>query len=912
MKKTIFIFLSLILALLISCDNITDLEIPESISIKNNRAYDIKVGTFIMNDYFSTDTILDAVKPDGESNNSGLSVYDYNPGNSKAMTYLFNYNLASIPLDFNEYLKNIDFDTKLSQGMSKKIKIPKLNDMDISSSLDFGNISKAIQDNFNLEASPITVSELGDGTYIKIDSANGKNTNKIPIKISSPSFTSAEFTEGKLELTLSPEDSNFGSGYKFEITDAFLQDEKGNTISSSGASDITSGGKITFDLAGKKLKSSIVLVLNGEYGGGTLGKTHKYKTSANAKKFKLKKIEGLSITENDLDAKNANSMTLEQNKKIKTSDIASFLVEATIEKGEISFNATLPDGWSGFSIKTEFSVSGGLKASNSELKDDSGDGKYAICKRLNLAGKKIKKGDIDINIKMGFSFKNATLTFDGNSNTASMGGKFSLESLKDVVVDINSLVGAGDLSYAFSEDIDSSTSSYLSAIWINNLFLKGSFTTNLENSNFIIKMKTSSNFFGIPQKTITAKLSDKSPQIFEKLMEQETKIDFASKSKMDFSISIALEGDDAQNPGQVKFSRLEFDREYDFNASFEIGFDMVKTELNATNAEITGKMETGINISEIFSDICNEKKEISSEIDKLLLPENSVKTYIFISKPSAQNHDPLSGISMKGKVLCKYKINKQEYAKPIIGTASSEDIFAFKNPVDFKSLSENGNVIKLTHDELKQKASAVNESFTSIINDRPENLEIEYAIKLGGGKITITKDDIDAFTKEKATSISLHAAIVIPFEFEIKKGTEIRLNITDIINDDDSKKDDFFDRDSAEDFEDEIKLADCIKSIDFSFDTTGLEGNTATPTVELYEKWPDNVKIQKSIALKNGKQTLSLMSDDAKNVMNHYPFKPDIIFSIGEGIFAIPRNMKTSVRIKIQTDGEYEAWNKND
>ena len=101
------------------------------------------------------------------------------------------------------------------------------------------------------------------------------------------------------------------------------------------------------------------------------------------------------------------------------------------------------------------------------MTDESRSGSYLVSKYSNLAGKPLKKDDIEIKIGMKFAFNNATLYFD-ESNSAMMQGKCSIKSLGDVVADIDALIPPEDLTYDFRDSLGQS-SEYISKIWINNL-----------------------------------------------------------------------------------------------------------------------------------------------------------------------------------------------------------------------------------------------------------------------------------------------------------------------------------------------------------------------------------------------------------------------------------------------------------
>ena len=165
MKKLSALVLASLPLFILSC-GFWNYEAPETFSVKTKNEYDFHLGTFNTRDHFSTEDILDSISLGDDAGKNKLKVYDYYDGtaeNEEVMEYLFNYKLASIPINFNEYLKSMDINSKLSNALSKSFTIPEIKDVDFSTPIDFGNISKTIAQNFSLRTlPPIIVSEPGD------------------------------------------------------------------------------------------------------------------------------------------------------------------------------------------------------------------------------------------------------------------------------------------------------------------------------------------------------------------------------------------------------------------------------------------------------------------------------------------------------------------------------------------------------------------------------------------------------------------------------------------------------------------------------------------------------------------------------------------------------------------------------
>lgn len=911
MKKIFALMFAAIPLSILSC-GFWNYEAPETFSVKTKNDYDFHLGTFNTSEHFSTEDILDSISLGDDAGKNKLKVYDYYDGtaeNEEVMEYLFNYKLASIPIDFNEYLKSMDMNSKLSNALSKSFTIPEIKDVNFSTPIDFGNISKAIAQNFNLRTSPIIVIEPGDGNEYSLEepAAGQPSYDNIQIVVSSPEFSSATLRKGSLDFTLTPQDSSFTPGFSFVITKAYLVAPGNQIISEAGEKDITRGGTLSFGLEGRTIYPSFKLVLNGSYRGGTLGKTHTYNIESAINDIDLASISGLTM-------ENSPALDVNHIQKIPMADVAGYIVEAKVREGSLNFNAKIPDSWRGITSTTTTSVSGGLDIPENEMTDERRSGSYLVSKYSNLAGKPLKKDDIEIKIGMKFAFSNATLYFD-ESKPAMMQGKCSIKSLGDVVTDIDALIPPEDLTYDFRDSLGES-SEYISKIWINNLVVKGTFSDNFDETNFIANTTISSDFFKVAGSRSQAKLSDPAPQLNQKLVDTETEIDFTASPEIDFKVAIDLTGDDPENAKYIRFGNIDFNKEYRFEASFDVGFDMIKAELNASGVETNGSVETGLNISEMIGNICDDQGDMKKELEKLELAEDAVRAYIFISKPETGNDaDPLSALTLSGRIFCDYTVGESPESTYFIGSKDAVEEIPFKKAVDFDKLRNADKTLRIPVSTMQDYSSAENGEFARIINSRPDALNLGYTIQLGGGKIILYQQDIEAFKSGSSAEITIQAAIAVPFKFRVKDGESVKIDVKSIINDDDdpeAAEKDLFKRDGVDDWDDHKDVAECIESLKIILNVAGLSGNTTVPTITVHKEWDNSQAVNKSAGLKNGSTDLEFTRDDTRAVMNNYPFNPEILLTVDAGTISLPRNLEADIRVHIKTDGTVKLWDKED
>ena len=160
MKKKIF-FGSTLLALVL-CIFGCNFQFPESVSVKSNAKYEFAIAnkSFPLGDLFSIEKIRnsfsgqseESASSDEETVKTEFQIYDYNPsGEAKdddVQQFLVSMNFQEIPLDFNNYLKDVDFGSKLeSMNISKEIEVPSVDiDEKINALVSFTGTTKTKAD----------------------------------------------------------------------------------------------------------------------------------------------------------------------------------------------------------------------------------------------------------------------------------------------------------------------------------------------------------------------------------------------------------------------------------------------------------------------------------------------------------------------------------------------------------------------------------------------------------------------------------------------------------------------------------------------------------------------------------------------------------------------------------------------
>lgn len=422
-----------------SC-SVFNFEMPESVTVKANAAYEFPLGGYSLQfaEEINVGKLQDILEDDDGESDSVFHVYDYRPEGKDAdgvMTYILDYQIANIPLtvEADSDIGSISFDTTFAAP----------------------NFSEMIGKNFLNGSSSFKVTELGQDVALQ-----GDGLPSIDFKITSPDFDRMTFRKGALEISLSKSGENVTENFEMRIGVA-LKDMNDNVIREKTIEEsvnLADGGTISLNLDGAEIGTQLKLVFSGRISGGTSGITHEYSVSAGLSDVKFAKITGLTMDEETLNG--SNKLLIQ--KEFSLNGMNTFLSEATIEKGSLSFSCEYPDGWSGIIIEeTNFFLNGALELKSNEFKNGSGDGNFILNKTASMDDKTIRPSSPEGSEReykvftynennendcsyLKFSVEKATIIFaeDGNDKIT-LNGSCEIESLRNLVIDISSLNDLG-------------------------------------------------------------------------------------------------------------------------------------------------------------------------------------------------------------------------------------------------------------------------------------------------------------------------------------------------------------------------------------------------------------------------------------------------------------------------------------
>lgn len=424
------------------CNDFSNLEMPERLSIKTGASFNLPVGTKSINiaDEITVDKLRDTLKGEDEDSSEetdedsstlatkNISVYEYAPQgqDDEVRQYILDYQIAKIPLGLKEEQKE-GFDTdNMTFTYDYEVEIPDFTE----------NISENLT--LNKEISAV---EPGDKSLVV-------PFPSVDFTITSPEYNYMEVRSGRLKIDVSPQTTP-SSDFSM-IAVITLTDSSGNRLAPSSAeTNLASGGTVYIDLAGARLVQKMALNIVGVTSGGTFGNKLTYKVKAGPEDLKFSKIVGLTMKNNDLGEKG--TVTLDD-KDIKL-ELNSAIKEAIIKDGYISLACLYPSGWNGIKCEgvknsedkeTEFNLSGGITVSYTQFENnsDENDNQYVLNKKADLSDKKITGEDTKLtSTRFVFEFDNATIVFSDSEEAEklTLSVECKISELDYVIIDTSVL-----------------------------------------------------------------------------------------------------------------------------------------------------------------------------------------------------------------------------------------------------------------------------------------------------------------------------------------------------------------------------------------------------------------------------------------------------------------------------------------
>lgn len=209
---------------------------------------------------------------------------------------------------------------------------------------------------------------------------------------------------------------------------------------------------------------------------------------------------------------------------------------------------------------------------------------------------------------------------------------------------------------------------------------------------------------------------------------------------------------------------------------------------------------------------------------------------------------------------------------------------------------------KIWNGNLPTPSADMGEKITNFLNSRPTSLNLNYSLSLGNGT-TIERADIP---EDGKTSVKAEVVITLPIKLDVTKDAEF--DVFALANIPTDK--DLFGRTEAPATNEQINdLLKMLTSLNIGIDYNNNLGVALGARVVLIADEKGEPKIEKEFMLQQGKHTynLELAGDEITQVMNAYPFCPQVYVELPKGTVALEREggIDLSLGVTAVTDINY-------
>lgn len=268
-----------------------------------------------------------------------------------------------------------------------------------------------------------------------------------------------------------------------------------------------------------------------------------------------------------------------------------------------------------------------------------------------------------------------------------------------------------------------------------------------------------------------------------------------------------------------------------------------------------------------------------------------IPLYIYCSEPSG-----FSSSEVKGSVTIKYKVENNSATSSEVKIGDETTIMPyFSAPqLNITDVVVDGVTEKDVVDTvLKPGETSLNGDINSILNGNKNNngkIELEFNLKFSG------TTDGEPFGK-----LGLNAFIIIPLKFKMDGIVDISL--TNLAKKDSDKgNEDVFNRSKATDTSDIKKYLDVIEKIEINYKSKKNPIVTDSNTCYVVKSTVPYI----SKKLDVNEDSLRLTNEEFQDMLNVYPFKPELNINIPSGSeLCLPRHLgiDMNMNISLYTNG---------
>lgn len=930
MKKKI-IFGSTLLALVL-CIFGCNFQFPETVSVKSNAKYEFAIAnkSFPLGDLFSIDKLkdsfsgqsTDSASTDEESVEADIKIYDYNPEGKKTdadiQEFLVSMKLQEIPLDFNNYLKDVDFGSKLeSMNISKEIVVPSV-DIDETKEVD------------------VEVNEKINALVSFTGSTKAKADLRVSFDESGNGFNSITYKSGYMVISNTPNLENYDfSDYGLGgiSIPALIQTNKlAGTVTLLYQEKVIATAEFDDEGLARLPLNDVTVYVEGmslEF-TDTEGKTFFAFVS---KESQVKEARGISLKD-PVQTSVDTSFSVGNNSALKSCEIS---------QGSLGVEFKIPEQWSGVSIvDSQIDLTGGMNVSlvypNQEFDFEAPE--------VTEEERTFVNQDINARTSITIEMTEANLIFiDGEKNVKpSVDVKVNIKKVESALVSLSGVSSETEGETEFKSKIEDSqklSDDILNAIqsikW-NPSGLSISYLNTLPAENEL-KLKFNSNFFGISNLENTFEFTE----ITEGSENRKT-LDFLSTGVGAEGFETKLGNNAADNEfNSIDYSAElllpDYEEDSDGNKTITVRnvepgetylIDLVITpkpdwyavyiKSNLTNQE--GKISTGLNLSSLMKGM--EDKLGDNLANKIKI--HSLPLYLFCQIPAIDNvfNEP----KFVGKI------------NAYIGDENNEQVPGTKNIYLLGEENEDGELVNADIPEFVFDENNKNMVISSLISNLDEvdpvdmkelidtsadgSLCVDYNVRFetgNNGNVEILADNLKNIPTNTTTSIKLSGLVKLSLSFDVTE--PINMDVLKLVkgdseenSEDEDDSGDLLGRSEPTNTEDFQKYLDIIESASIDYKTSALPFIFSDNDDTKEEVITIKVDLDGE-GTKFAPQVLKFSGDsfaaNPSDLLNTFPLKPSVEFEIPVGTLSIPRKMDfaANINLTVQTNGKVTVWEKN-
>lgn len=435
---------------------------------------------------------------------------------------------------------------------------------------------------------------------------------------------------------------------------------------------------------------------------------------------------------------------------------SSNLRTAKIDKGELILAIRRPAGWNSVTASLDnMKLSGGITDNNPNF-TDLGGAEYLLHKKLNLENATFTAGKGPVTL-------NGTIKLNTppNNATASLVVDMRVESYKTVTADIGNV----DTNFNFSKPLPAELSNFVKSINCNEVGIAFKYKNNLPNANDV-EIKVTSPFLGISPQVSKTLVSDNSVHS-EKISNTNQTINLTNTNNIDITVELTLPGaQKAGNDTLITVNNITAGQTYSLSLTdFKFILDWTAITVDSSNLNQNNKtVDLPIDFNSMFDNIKNSVSGLGNFVSNLQV--DNIPVYMYVSKPE-------NGFSNLGMNVTELRMSgSNSLNKNLLNGQQIQ--------MTDKSLPtlESGKTVRTNFSSLNYLTSLDPTAFKDIINNRNDNLKLNYDISLtnGASSLTINKTDVDNM-KKNGGALDIKAAVYIdiPLKLTLKNGTSINL-----------------------------------------------------------------------------------------------------------------------------------------